>query len=551
MKRATNKHGLILLALNLLLVAAPCSARRAQIGLRRGLTSPPEPQVAVDVVKGDLQTRITYVDVTNDASAAATVSVMAAGDLSSWDVRVFDAEVGGTDITASLWTEQGWISSFAGDETRTLRIEVASQTGQKGEALRVDLTTSIDFQIVAGQVVPGEDFTARVDILGAAITYGAGGYDIPVTANLDMGLTKVEPWGNINFAISSNLNDGLNPRSHSLPAIYPAGTPISIEATSWKRKTTPSGLDFTLDSSWIKNLTHNSSGPNPFVLVLRDGDAVPAIEGFSNQASIADFVAGYVVGGRISLAPNRAIYLFELGTTDLSSSAADFQDLVALVTLAAAGSASDDSGGTTASTPGSSATLNATVIGCQPDLQVGLTQTGPFEGDGQYCPADAPMALPANQVDGRTYLEYFIKLENDGTVADDFVLKQELSSHQNWIARYFDLSDLGKEVTQSIQSPDGWIASDGLAGGDSKLIRLVVVPGAKADVPEGINPEELALRIKANSNGDELRQDVMQLTTVKQKGRLRIIDYRQVQASASASGTASYPNAPAHDEDGN
>jgi hypothetical protein len=48
---------------------------------------------------------------------------------------------------------------------------------------------------------------------------------------------------------------------------------------------------------------------------------------------------------KISLKPNQAIYLFELGTTDVNNAAADFQDLVVVVTLARNRSSLEESDG--------------------------------------------------------------------------------------------------------------------------------------------------------------------------------------------------------------
>lgn len=73
----------------------------------------------------------------------------------------------------------------------------------------------------------------------------------------------------------------------------------------------------------------NSSNLN----VLRNGDSVPKIPGAMGQDSIEDYLQDYVEDGKIVLEENEAIFLFELGTTNLSSSVADFQDLVVLMTI--------------------------------------------------------------------------------------------------------------------------------------------------------------------------------------------------------------------------
>ncbi|MCP3906278.1 MAG: fibro-slime domain-containing protein [Planctomycetes bacterium] len=89
-------------------------------------------------------------------------------------------------------------------------------------------------------------------------------------------------------------------------------------------------------ATYTPHMTVNASDASPYVYVLKDGDPVPAIPAMADQSTILDFVEPYIdiPSGFMTLAPNEAIYLFELGTTDLGSPAADFQDLVVLVRLA-------------------------------------------------------------------------------------------------------------------------------------------------------------------------------------------------------------------------
>ena len=70
--------------------------------------------------------------------------------------------------------------------------------------------------------------------------------------------------------------------------------------------------------------------------MLRNGDPVPSIDGIYGQGSVKDFVSDYidVSSNTMALEDNEVIYLYELGTT-YSSSSADFQDLVVLVSLSA------------------------------------------------------------------------------------------------------------------------------------------------------------------------------------------------------------------------
>jgi len=191
-----------------------------------------------------------------------------------------------------------------------------------------------DIDVIDDTVTPQVTYTCTVDVLGAAITYGAGGYDIPVTIQArfgDVGWTDI--FGDWQQPIDSNLNDG---QTHTVNCsdVYNAGTPIDFRARSWLKKSWwYSGNN---NSNWRTFYTRQTMAQSErFVWALQDGDAVPEVSGFANQASIADFVENYVDTntGLVTLPGNQVIYLFELATTNLNSSAADFQDLVVLLSV--------------------------------------------------------------------------------------------------------------------------------------------------------------------------------------------------------------------------
>ncbi len=203
---------------------------------------------------------------------------------------------------------------------------------QKVEAEEDD---DIDFNIVGDTVVPTEPFAAKVTILGAAIT-ASGSYNIPVTVRVKAGGTTYEPFGNFYKPVNATVNDNNNPRHYVLPNIYPAGTSVSVIGRSWiKKKSWYSG---SKNSHWQSYMTvDGSNSDTQQLIVLRNGDDVPDIDGFMEQNNLVDFIQDYIdtETNTIVLDENQAIFLYELGTTNMSSSAADFQDLVALVTLAA------------------------------------------------------------------------------------------------------------------------------------------------------------------------------------------------------------------------
>jgi len=183
-----------------------------------------------------------------------------------------------------------------------------------------------------GSATAAEDFAAKVEVLGAAIAYGSY-YDANVTARVVVGGDVLEPFGPFGSSNGGNVNDG---SSHSvvLPSMYSAGEEVQIEARSWvKHSTSHSGNS---DSHWYSFLNVSASGNSDNVIALRNGDDVPSIAPLNNQASINSFLSDHIDTntGKISIQPHQVIYLFELGTTNMSSSAADFQDLVVLVSFA-------------------------------------------------------------------------------------------------------------------------------------------------------------------------------------------------------------------------
>ncbi|MEL7662761.1 MAG: type IV pilin N-terminal domain-containing protein [Methanosarcina mazei] len=233
-------------------------------------------------------------------------------------------------------TSQEWGVGIADEENVNVKL---IDTGSK-EVLpkyRIgfspELPSPIDFEIIDDTVVPQEDFISSFNVLGAAISMGS--YDMMVTSRLKVGSETFDPWGDYALPVTSNVNDG-STHSWDLPATYQAGTSVTISGKSWQHKAPPKNkpkLNYNLDASWEGYMEVNSTDNSDNLIVLRNGDSVPTIQGMDKQPDIADFVEDYVENGKIVLEDNEAIFLFELGTTDLHNSAADFQDLVVLMTI--------------------------------------------------------------------------------------------------------------------------------------------------------------------------------------------------------------------------
>ena len=190
-----------------------------------------------------------------------------------------------------------------------------------------------DFIVVDDLVVPDSRYVARFQVLGSQLTSG-GSYDMPVTLGIKIEGDIVEPFGSFNEVLAGNVNDGENPREWIVPDRKPANTWFAIEAQSWEMLDEAGNANDP--GNYTPHMTMLSDTDSPYVLALRNGDAVPSIPPYMNQRDISDIIREYIdpTDNTIELFDDEVIYLFELGVTDLNSPAADFQDLVVLVTLA-------------------------------------------------------------------------------------------------------------------------------------------------------------------------------------------------------------------------
>ncbi len=180
------------------------------------------------------------------------------------------------------------------------------------------------FIISGDRVTPDSRYVARFRVLGAEITESDGTM-MPVTVQLDVAGAIAEPYGAFSSATDGNLN-GAGVVDYIMPDQVNGGSRISIAAKTWIKN----------GATYDEFRTVTTSSPSAQVLTLRDGDICPSIPGFLGQNSISQLVRDYIdpVTLEVHLHEDEIIYLVELGTTNLTSPAADFQDLVILVTLA-------------------------------------------------------------------------------------------------------------------------------------------------------------------------------------------------------------------------
>lgn len=152
-------------------------------------------------------------------------------------------------------------------------------------------------------------------ILGSAITYGAGGPQCPVSLTVVVdGAPQL---------IFKGTGSQVTPTSGAALNNLPAGTLLHFEGKSFNPNN-GSGI-----------YTQRTSTSSPMVLELRNGDYVPDITPFDQQPQITAFLTPVINPQTkiVSIQSNQVLYLVELGTTNTSNPAADFQDLVFLATF--------------------------------------------------------------------------------------------------------------------------------------------------------------------------------------------------------------------------
>lgn len=153
-------------------------------------------------------------------------------------------------------------------------------------------------------------------VIGSSITYGANGPEVSVRTWLG----RVASNNSTTYTALFNSNDVDGGETYSTTSSVAKA--YKVKANAWYSNT----INVTYDSSNTKQ-----------VKTLVNGDTPPKLAGFGGQASVKTFLQPYLgADKKIKLNSNQVIMLFELGvnmTTDPNSVAADFQDLVVLLTV--------------------------------------------------------------------------------------------------------------------------------------------------------------------------------------------------------------------------
>ncbi len=209
---------------------------------------------------------------------------------------------------------------------------------------------AVDFSITRGQVVPGEDFAAKITVIGCSWGTASGQLGA-ITVQVHVGDETIEPFGAAiidPYGSSSSRRSGRRSRrggssTPSLPTtggnvntgsispihmiidqMFDPDAAITMTARAWEANASVSRTPYVL----------NSSSDLGAVMVLRDGDDVPTFSTMSNQTNVEAYLNPYTneAGSHMALHPNQAIYLFEFNNLS-GSFGIDYQDLVVMVTL--------------------------------------------------------------------------------------------------------------------------------------------------------------------------------------------------------------------------
>jgi hypothetical protein len=182
------------------------------------------------------------------------------------------------------------------------------------------------FEIESGAVNLLQNASTEFTVLGANWR-DASHY---ITAEFKIDGKSYEPFGDASDPVNANLN--YNGSSSYNAGVIQSGGALSVIGRSF---TPPPKTRRGKKSSPQLCMEAASAPSNQQVILLTDGNPVPNIKGSSGQADVATFLTDYIdpVTGVIRLADNQVIFLFELGNTNVTSSGADFQDLVVLVTM--------------------------------------------------------------------------------------------------------------------------------------------------------------------------------------------------------------------------
>lgn len=193
-------------------------------------------------------------------------------------------------------------------------------------------TSGPGFTITGDTISPSDAFTCIFEVVGTNLTAG-GAYDMMITTKNKIQGNDIHMFGNYNNAYTSNINDSGQTFSYNCDDFAANG--IDVWAKSWEKK--KNWYSGTSNNHWkVLYERHSASGDNSYIETVVDGSAIPSYPALNSASTLQSYVKPYVDldSGQMTMDPNSALYLYELGTADLNDTdAADFQDLVIKITI--------------------------------------------------------------------------------------------------------------------------------------------------------------------------------------------------------------------------
>jgi type II secretory pathway component PulJ len=282
-------------------------------------------------------------------SFTATGTYIDPGDSADWEplplldrLNSFTASVNGESVELN---PVGRIQKLMG---RTENYAVSMDTGTKksyvapstfSASTGANATTTPLFTTPQGDVIVKQNSTMKVEFLGGEIKCGPTGPVIPTQAKVQLQGGTVSNGGWITPTGTLTYNN-----------VQPD---TSLNITGWAKSPSCGNHNMKYDTK---------SNQKSQVLTLVDGDFVPEFAPMPGQRTIDAFMQSYIdtSTGKIKLAKNEVIFLFELGTTNSKSQAYDMQDMVVKATITpTVTSSSSSSSPTTVASSSPSSTNNA------------------------------------------------------------------------------------------------------------------------------------------------------------------------------------------------
>jgi murein DD-endopeptidase MepM/ murein hydrolase activator NlpD len=145
----------------------------------------------------------------------------------------------------------------------------------------------------------------------------------------------------------------------------------------------------------------------------------------------------------------------------------------------------------------------------QPDLLAGKTDTGPFVGGNVYEATPVTQVVALNRQVNKA-AKYYLRLQNDGNVADRLVLTGP-GGGSAWTVKYLQGWENPKDITSSVLA-GGWRTWN-LAPGETAKVIVIVTPRSAAAVGARKN-----VTVTLTSAASASRKDAVKLLTKRVEG---------------------------------